>query len=60
MDLSNWQNSLQVNTTGQSGHAYHKHYIDMAETWAAVQYVRMHWDLEAIQADAEAHLRLLP
>ncbi|HLE74225.1 MAG TPA: penicillin acylase family protein, partial [Anaerolineales bacterium] len=60
MDLSNWQNSLQVNTTGQSGHAYHKHYIDMAETWAAVQYVPMHWDLEAIQADAEAHLRLLP
>ena len=60
MDLSNWQNSLQVNTTGQSGHAYHPHYIDMAETWATIEYVPLHWELEAIQADAEAHLRLLP
>jgi penicillin amidase len=60
MDLSDWQNSLQINTTGQSGHAYHQHYIDMAETWGAVEYVPLHWRLEAIQADAEAHLRLLP
>ncbi|MEX2143590.1 MAG: penicillin acylase family protein [Anaerolineales bacterium] len=60
MDLGNWGNSLQVNTTGQSGHAYHPHYIDMAETWVAVEYFPMHWELEAIQADAEAHLRLVP
>jgi penicillin amidase len=60
MDLSNWENSLQINTTGQSGHAYHEHYIDLAETWAAVEYLPMHWDLDAIQADAEAHLRLAP
>jgi hypothetical protein len=32
----------------------------MAETWAAVEYVPLHWRLEAIQADAEAHLRLVP
>ena len=60
IDLGNWENSLQINTTGQSGHAYHPHYIDMAETWAAVQYLPLHWDLEAIQADAEAHLHLVP
>lgn len=60
MDLSNWENSLHINTTGQSGHAYHEHYIDLAETWAAVEYLPMHWDLDAIQADAEAHLRLVP
>jgi len=60
MDLSDWENSLQINTTGQSGHAYHPHYIDMAEPWAAVEYLPMHWELEAIQADAESHLRLVP
>jgi penicillin amidase len=60
MDLSNWENSLQINTTGQSGHAYHEHYIDLAPTWAAVQYEPMHWDRDAIEADAEAHLTLVP
>ncbi|MEX1248653.1 MAG: penicillin acylase family protein [Anaerolineales bacterium] len=60
MDLSNWENSLQINTTGQSGHAYHEHYIDLVPAWAAVEYMPMHWDLAAIQAAAEAHLVLLP
>jgi penicillin amidase len=60
MDLSNWENSLQINTTGQSGHAYHEHYIDLAPTWAAVQYEPMHWDRSAIEADTENHLILVP
>jgi penicillin amidase len=60
MDLGNWENSLQINTTGQSGHAYHEHYIDLAPTWAAVQYEPMHWDRAAIEADAESHLTLVP
>lgn len=60
MDLSNWENSLQINTTGQSGHAYHPHFIDLAPIWAAVQYEPLHWDFDAIQADTEAHLVLTP
>lgn len=60
MDLSHWENSLQINTTGQSGHAYHPHFIDLAPTWAAVQYEPLHWDLDAIRADMEAHLVLKP
>lgn len=60
MDLADWQNSLQIHTTGQSGHAYHPHYADMAPTWAVVDSLPMHWELTAIQADAEGHLRLLP
>jgi penicillin amidase len=38
VDLSNLNNSLTVHTTGQSGHAYHAHYADMASLWANVQY----------------------
>jgi penicillin amidase len=59
-DMSNWQNSLQMHTTGQSGHAYHEHYIDLAEMWAAVQYNPMHWDRAVIEEVAEAHLVLTP
>jgi penicillin amidase len=60
MDLSNWENSLQITITGESGHAYNPHYIDMAELWASIQYFPMHWDRAAIEAAAEGHLILLP
>ncbi len=59
-DMGNWENSLQINITGQSGHAYADHYIDLAEVWANVEYMPMHWDFAAIEADAEAHLHLVP
>lgn len=60
MDLGNWENSWQIITAGQSGHAYAPHYIDMAPLWSTIQYFPMHWDPDVIQADAEGHLILLP
>lgn len=60
VDLSDLNNSLTVHTTGQSGHAYHPHYIDMAELWANVEYYPMWWNLDSIIADAEGHLVLTP
>ena len=60
MDLSNWENSLQIGTTGQSGHAYHPNYIDLAPLWAAVEYLPMHWDRSIIEAESEDHLILVP
>ena len=60
VDLSNLNNSVTVHTTGQSGHAYHKHYIDMTELWAGIKYYPMWWNLESITADAEGHLVLIP
>ena len=59
-DLSNFSNSLTVHTTGQSGHAYHTHYIDMATMWANIQYYPMLWDQEAVTSQAEGHLVLSP
>ena len=60
MDLSNWENSLQIATVGQSGHAYNPHYVDIAPLWAAVDYLPMHWDRDAIETAAESHLILKP
>jgi penicillin amidase len=59
-DLSDFNNTVTVHSTGQSGHAYHPHYIDLAPLWADVKYYSMLWNLETIQADAEGHLVLTP
>ena len=60
MDLSDWDRSIWINTTGQSGHAYHPHYIDMADSWRLVKYVPQYWQRSSIEADVEGHLRLVP
>ena len=60
VNLGDLDASLALHTTGQSGHAYHKHYADMAPLWATVQYYPMWWEQASVQADAEGHLRLVP
>jgi penicillin amidase len=58
--MSDLQNSFTIHTTGQSGHAYHNHYVDMADPWREIEYHPMLWEREAIELDAEGHLRLVP
>ena len=60
VDFSDFTNSILIHPTGQSGHPYHPHYIDMAEKWANVEYNLLYWDLATIQNTAEGHLRLVP
>ena len=60
VDLDDLSRSRAVHTTGQSGHAFHKHYIDMADLWVVNETQPLLWERPAIQADAEGHLRLLP
>jgi penicillin amidase len=60
VDLSDLNNSVTVHTTGQSGHAYHAHYIDMAQLWADIDYYSMLWDQTKIMSEAEGHLVLKP
>jgi penicillin amidase len=60
VDLGDLQNSLTIHTTGQSGHAYHPHYIDMADLWRTIQYQPMLWERQQVEAGATDHLRLLP
>jgi penicillin G amidase len=60
VDLSDLSNSLSIHTTGQSGHAYQPHYIDMADLWRNIYYHPMLWDTDHIQRQAESLLRLSP
>lgn len=60
VDLSNWENSLAIHTTGQSGHAFHPRYTDMVDAWRTYQYNPMLWSRQAVLDNLEGYLRLLP
>lgn len=60
VDFSNFNNSLGIHTTGQSGHAYHPHYIDMAPIWAGVGYAPMLWSESEVSGAAASVLQLVP
>ena len=59
-DLSDLNNSVSMHTTGQSGHAFHPHYIDMAPRWANVEYYPMWWSEGSATDNTEGHLILSP
>lgn len=60
IDLGDLTNSRAIHTTGQSGHAYHEHYINMVPLWLAGETVPMLWDRADIEADAKATMTLVP
>jgi penicillin amidase len=60
VDLGNLKNSWTMHTTGQSGHPYSPHYIDMADPWRLIQYHPMLWERPEIESDSEGHLILEP
>jgi len=60
VDLGNLANSVTVHTTGESGHAYNPHYIDMADLWRNIQYYPMLWDETTITTGATDHLQFVP
>jgi penicillin amidase len=59
-DLSDWDRSFLIHTTGESGHAFHPHYIDMAPTWSHEEYAPFLWSDDAVQGAAVDHLTLEP
>jgi len=60
VDLADLSRSLAIHTTGQSGHAFHPHYVDMTDLWRTFQYHPMLWTQEQVLAHLEGHLRLEP
>ena len=60
VDLGSLENSLTVHTTGESGHAYSQHYIDLEPLWANGKYYPMLWDAQAVMKGAVDTLQLLP
>lgn len=60
VDLADFSASQSVHTTGQSGHAYHPHYIDQAELWEVGEYHPMRWTRAQVEADLAGRLVLVP
>jgi penicillin amidase len=52
VDLSNFDASRWIQLTGESGHAFSKHYSDQLDLWRTGQTVPMRWDAGAIKRDA--------
>ena len=59
VDLASFDNSQAIHSTGQSGHAFNRHYTDMIEPWRNIQYHSMPWE-DNIDRKAESTLLLIP
>lgn len=60
VDLADFDRSRAVHTTGQSGHAFHRHYIDMADLWVVNATQPLPWERSSVEERAADHLRLVP
>lgn len=60
VDLSGLADSLSIHSTGQSGHAFHPHYIDMADMWRLIEYHPMLWTRAQVELNLEGTLTLMP
>jgi len=59
-DVGAWDNSMAINTPGQSGDPMSPHYRDLFPLWAAGAYVPLRFSRAAVEADAETVMRLTP
>lgn len=60
LDFSNFDNSLSIHTTGQSGNPASPHYDDMIDLWRLIEYRPMLWSREQVNAQKAHQLLLLP
>jgi penicillin amidase len=60
VDLANMDNSLTIDTTGQSGHPSSPHYDDMIDAWRNIQYHPMLWSRDKVEAGTATRLILNP
>jgi penicillin amidase len=60
IDVGRWDNSLVVNTPGQSGDPYDPHYRDLAPLWVNGQYFPMLFSFSLIKKAAELQICLVP
>jgi penicillin amidase len=59
-DLSDWDNSLVVNTPGQSGQPESLHYADLLPVWSAGQYFQLLYSRQQVEENATDALTLSP
>jgi penicillin amidase len=58
MDVSDWDASRGIHTTGQSGHPASRHFADMIPMWLKGEYHPLLWTREKILGNQEGILRL--
>ena len=60
LDVGAWDNSMAINTPGQSLDPASPHYRDLFPLWAAGAYVPLRFSRAAVEADAETVMSLTP
>ncbi|HET6948465.1 MAG TPA: penicillin acylase family protein [bacterium] len=60
IDLADFDRSVAIHTTGQSGLPFHRHYKDFVRMWAAGEYHPLLFSRSRIEAEAGATLTLTP
>jgi penicillin G amidase len=60
VDMSDFDASLAIHATGQSGHPRHRHYDDMIPLWLDGRYHSLWWSREAVDAASSGRLILRP
>ncbi len=60
VNLDDLDDSLWINLSGASGHAYHPNYVDQTSMWAAGEYLPWVHNKDAVDATAENTLTLTP
>jgi penicillin amidase len=60
IDVGAWDNSMVINSPGESGDASSGHYGDLFPMWAAGAYAPLLWSREAVDRQAERVITLTP
>jgi penicillin amidase len=60
LDVGNWDASVAINTTGQSGHPSSPHYFDQNALWRDVRYHPAPFSRAAVEAATTSRLELRP
>ena len=59
-DPADWDASLSIIPSGQSGQPFNPHYDDQIQQWLAVEYHPLPFSLDAIESAAKNTLKLIP
>ncbi len=60
LDVGDWDKSLAVNTTGQSGHPLSPHYFDQNPLWRSGQYRTVPFTRAAVERARQSRMLLTP
>ncbi len=60
IDVGDWDRSLSIHTTGQSGLPFHPHYRDFTSLWARGGYHPMIFSRSRVEQEMRTVLRLIP